>query len=150
MKGDMIEIPVRCDHPFDEITLLCTNTNSLIPDNNSFSAIIYCNKCKSYILLKNKDWNDRWNEKLYLKLIRNKNILSENEFNYFDSTPTPNMDQMQFYHIINYILNKKEKDLHVKILDWMWENYPNEMSCFVNMVIQSGSRIFSKSQMKVK
>lgn len=128
---EITEDPERCDHPFNEIELLCareysTNT-SMAPTVPDCHAIIHCKKCDRYLLLSD---NGSWDQQLYHDLIGNKKpivgykdrrLCAKGYMCDYHIKNDLNDKQLRLMQTLRPLLNHKEATLGMQML---WKHDP--------------------------
>lgn len=125
----LVEDRTRCDHPFHQLELHSAKRH--IGESMCVwpsSAILYCNKCKTYIHMSAHETD--WNSELYSKILQNGGTLPDSEYPWWRKSCDPDDDQMTFVAAIKWLVSKEQfSDCMQKpeILAWMWTNEPQLM-----------------------
>jgi hypothetical protein len=148
-KPGIIEDRNRCDHPFESLRLYSAKeynaADSMATVASTFAAIVFCEKCQSFILM-NSDYCS-WNESLYSKLVLSlKNIIPHDEYPFYRGNDDPDEDQTIFFNNIKWIVDGKQHDCMMKpeILEWIWKNHPDIMSKFISMINEAAVKAIKK------
>ena len=149
VKLEIIEDRTRCDHPFESLRLHSAKeynaADSMAPVASTFAAIVFCEKCQSFILM-NSDYCS-WHEDLYSKLVLSlKNTIPYNEYPFCRENDDPDEDQIIFFNNVKWIVDGKQHDMFTKpeILEWIWRNHPDTMSKFVSMINEAAAKAIKK------
>jgi hypothetical protein len=147
-EHEIIEDRSRCDHPFESLEIHSAHehrsSDSMAPVAATYSVIVYCNKCKTFILM-SSDYSD-WNSALYSKLVLNNGILAHDEYPYCQNSEDPDQNQAIFFNNIKLFVENKHHNVFAKpeILEWIWKNHPEIMSKFVSMINEAAAKAIKK------
>ena len=146
-EHEIIEDRARCDHPFESLEIHSAHEHrapSCTPVAATYSVIVYCKKCKTFILLYS-DYSD-WHPELYSKLVLNNGTIPDDEYPWYQHKEDPDEDQATFFNNVKWIVDGKQHDMFVKpeILEWIWRNHPDTMSKFVSMINEAAAKAIKK------